>query len=882
MNNTYLEEAIEVYRKITTLDFTMYSAFVIEYLKKNGIGTLEAISLFKQFAQIDVMDNEIYCKKTENGFYIIEPYLEDGVELKVDTAKIKKEVNDLNPSMLGGSLEKILSILDYIKQMRKELDPTSGFDYDKYFETLNELQDGIKQALIYLALIKADEKSRDKIIINWNIQLFSYFSKSILNAEYLILDDYKTRLDKIEEYFDEKNDELIDEASRKIGRFYTEKAFLRVSWYLQEACSFIKRYLSENQESNLLLVNSDRRKRFRRKEIYKNKYLGADKTKIYEALLESIIQMTVIDHYFRSDAESVEKLFHLYEQVKELKFSKVLSDNELYIEVLDEVLAKVATMLDLILNNKFHQHTDCKIDVDYYYIINSRKSKDDFIVNELAQYCKRDTSDNLYIQNRKKHEGEEFKFQEMKFEYDENNFIDLKLYHDAVSTGMSAYCEQSVIISKIHHCIYNNCKSTEKCALQEVNEGTQDKKGAVQTVEDFIEDSSNIQSFTEQEVVDAIKKFVEQQPSNLSPSFFRQVLEFIDKLIVKEASCPTTVKGGEISKIREYHILLKKVLNLLFNFLNKFVSDIPFSYRPYFEYSYYSCTVERGIIYTKIDGSYIKKYEKEKFKDKFFFASIDCMPINYLYLSKLYNKYKVQHKELVYNFDEESRKTLRKDFETLSNEVTTKLNTETTIVKKEVTDALKNNKDLVEKKLDETSRDLTSKNLEHMIVSLGIFAAFIAFVTISINLVKVAQNIWQYIVFSCTFTICLLLFVVYLKQGETIMSHIKVKVGGQWKAKRIFKYIVTLLFAVFSIIGIMILTSRLPVFNADMQLQKQDSIINGYLIKEKQMLKDYDLLLEDYRVLKAEKDSLKLMVSPLKDVTPSDLKNKNATKKSPR
>lgn len=876
--DTYLDEAIETYRKITSLDFTIYSEFVYEYLQNKGIETIEDINLFQQLAQYDVMDNRIFCERKRDGSYSIEPnFLPNGVELFVNKTKIEKEVNELNPSVLRSTLASILSKIDYIKQVRERFPLLqSEIDHDKYIEVLNKLEENQKQVLIYLSLIKGSEKLRDKIIEDWNIQIFSYLSKSILNAEYLIFDDYKTKLDEIESLFDEK-DEVTNEVSRKIGRFYTEKAFLRVSWYLQEACSVIKRYLSDNQETNLLLVNSDRKKRFRRKEIYKNKYLGGEKTKIYEMLLESIIEMTVIDHYFKSDAETVEKLFHLYEQVKGQNGNKTLSDNILYKEVIDEVLAKVATMLDLILNNKFHKHTEPQIDVDYYYIINSRKSKDDFIINELAPYCKRDTSENPYISEKKKHEGDIFNFKEEKFPHNEESFSDLKLYHHAVITGMSAYQDQSMIISKIHHCSKSNCDCAGKCILQAANENIENNttENADEATTEF---SPSTPKYTEQEVVDAIKQFIDKQPTNLSPSFFRQVLEFINNLIEKESNPANLVEKGKTSKIREYHILLKKVLDMLFIFLNRFVSDIPFSHRPYFESSFYSCSPEKGIIYKGIDAEDIKGYKKEMFKDKFFFASIDCMPINYLYMSKLYNQYKIKYKEQRYNFDEESRKNLRDEFERLSKDVTNKLDTETSNVQTQVNKALEDNKTLVNNKLEETSKELTSKNLEHMIVSLGIFAAFIAFVTISINLVKVAQNIWQYIVFSCTFTICLLLFVIYLKHGETIMSHIKAKIGGSWTIRRILKYLFTVSLVASIIIGTLVFTSKLPVFNSDLKLRNQDSIINSYLNRERQMSEDYKMLLKDYKVLKEKNDSLQLSIPPLKDTQPKDLPTKRNTK----
>lgn len=874
---TYLDQAIRTYRKIATLDFTMYGEFVLEYLKVNNVETLDDIELFKQLTQYVVMDSDIYCKQTNDGKYLFEPELfDDAVKLGVDLKIIRSKVEELNPSVLFGTFENVLSIFEYIKQVREKYPSPPGFNKEGFDEISKQLSDDIKQALIYLAVFNANKKTREKIIEKWNIELFSYFSKSILNAEYLILDNYKKRLDEIEKYFDEKGDESIgDETGRKMGRFYTEKAFLRVSWYLQEACSCIKRYLKENQESNLLLVNSDRKKRFRRKEIYKNKYFCADKTKFYEALLESIIQMTIIDHYFRSDAETVEKLFHLYEQVKELKVKKAFfNENELFTEVIDEVLAKVATMLDLILNSDFHQHTDQKIDVDYYYIINSRVSKDDFIKNELAQYCKRDTSENIYISDRKLNKGKEFKFKEVEFEYNEQ-YSDLKLYYDAVTTGMKAYYEQSKIISKVRNCINISCVCIEPSAIHENNEVGDIKNTTDETVDNVITDKPN--HYTEQEVVDAIRSFVDDQPSNLSPSFFRQVLEFIDMLISKEKSKPTAIEKGKSPRIREYHFLLKKVLNLLSKFLNKFVSDIPFAYRPYFEYSFYSCCPEKGIIYKKIEKSDIEDYKVENFKGKFFFASIDCMPINYLYLTKLYNKFKILHKELVYNFDERSRENLRKEFDSLSEKVETTLDDKTKEVDDKVKEELDKTTKSVEDKLEETSKDVVNKNLEHMVVSLGIFAAFIAFVTISINLVKVAQNIWQFIVFSCTFSICLLLFVVCLKPGQNITSHVKKRLHGPWKAGRIFKYAVTLVSAISVMIGIMFLTSKLPVFNVDLQLQRQDSIIDGFIKKEKQMLIDYELLLKDYKVLKAEKDSLRVkLFSPVKDTIPNEVKTKKS------
>lgn len=853
--NTHLDAAIEVYRKVTSFDFETYEDLVIGFLMNNGIKTVEKLDFLKRVINLpSVVNTTIYFKQEESGELRLEPdKIENGYPLVgISEEEIKRQIDRLKPRGSRGTLTKILKGMEYLKKineskMLKSPDSTKE-ELLSHLSIFNEEQ---KQVLTLLSLDSGDEHLKETLVDRLNIKIFSHLSKSILNAEYLILKDYKIRLSKMERYFDAKPDEDNNEVDQKNGRLYTEKAFLRVSWHLQEACSFISRYLHDNKAFNLLLVNSDRKKRFRRKDIYKTEYWGGDRTAIYESLLESIIHMTIIDHYFRSDAEAVEKLFHLYDQMKKIR-DKHLSDDELYEEVIEEVLAKVSTMLDLILNNKFHEHTEPDIDVDYYYIINSKNDKDNFI-EELAQYCKRNTSGNKCLNLKRENKGKVFKNSVKKFIFDEVEFSDLKLYYDAIIAGTNSYCEQSVVISKIHLCNgYLDYLQEDKPPLAAVISTAPIFNSETGATPDNAIALEPIQYCEDADVITVISTFLEKKQENLTPSFFRQVLAFINYCIEKEEKSPTPVENTELPKSIVYQTLLKKALNQLFRFLNKFESDIPFCYRPYFENSFYAFE-NNVIVYSEIKKDQdplcdaIKDYHKDKFVGKFFFASIDCMPINYMYMSKLYNKYKALQKEYASLLDVENKLKIRREFLQLTSNVDQNLKQTALDLKSDLNSSL-----------EITSRDLTNKNLDHMVTTLGIFAAFIAFVTITINQIKVAQNIWQFIVFAITFTCCLLLFVIYLKHGDDVVSYIKRNKENSEETKvvkkdiwGIAKHIMLTIVGCVVLLGVFSLTSYVPVFNVDIQVQQKDSIINQQAIRENQLVMKYDSLLKDYRLLKS-------------------------------
>ncbi|MCD8262938.1 MAG: DUF805 domain-containing protein [Tannerellaceae bacterium] len=86
--------------------------------------------------------------------------------------------------------------------------------------------------------------------------------------------------------------------------------------------------------------------------------------------------------------------------------------------------------------------------------------------------------------------------------------------------------------------------------------------------------------------------------------------------------------------------------------------------------------------------------------------------------------------------------------------------------KKTIDEQIKHITTLNKKTLEAVETEITTSNNESRqstIQILGVFAAFLAFVTISLGAIKVAHNILQFVVFSITFMLSLSLFVVCLK-----------------------------------------------------------------------------------------------------------------------
>lgn len=698
--NTHINFALKLYERVAKYDLDIYKELVYHFLKKNGVDSVERLAIF-----LDIVNKSPMMDVSKGvGCEIVDGKLQvSNKRSKIIKLKSENIDNELEQhcSVHNSTIENIVRAFIFLKEIVKRGDLKGGTifkDSEDFFQKAKDLLENhpITRDLVRWSLISKTSlpKIKGEVIEDISVQLFSHLGKSLLNAEYLICDDYKIKLDEIAVYFRDPNED-----SNREGDLYVLKSFLKICWYLQEACDVISRYLEDNAPFNLVLVNSDREKRFERE--YRGMTLwGKEKCVHFESLIESIIDMTITDHCYKASEETVEKLFHLYDKIKH--FNENIQ-NSLFREVLKEAKIKTASMLNGILNDNYHKNTEKDLKIDYGYIINSKKGKTDFL-EEVLPFCIPEEqyateNGNYFLYLKKQNINKSIDIKRWEFPYNDK-FKDLLKYHKVIQAGLESYCVQSEIIYQIHQYGAN--------------------------------EDSNI------DIIEKIKYFFQNKPLNLSASFFRQVLYEISEQI-KKLFKNEDWNEKQLLLLSDYILLFVQVLNELYEYIKKYKSNIPRYYRPHFGHSFYSSDGEGGYCLGELNKDLINNYDIKNFENKFFFASLGCMPLNHQYLEGMYNIYRAKRREYDSAYELLHYKTVKQEIKQTTKDF--------------------------ENKLISISTEQSRKHIELTSIALGIFAAFIAFVTVSINLIQIAKNIQQFVLFGATFMGCILLFVIYVKHS---------------------------------------------------------------------------------------------------------------------
>ena len=709
---THLEKAINYYKDLAELNFNIFGDIVVDYLLEGGINNIHELNFFIAFYNnsTDIVLKYSITKGepilgVSRGKSLIIKDIDIETKAKELYKKVGKKLGSLDLKKMETPV-RIAKGFAAVDQLKK--DHRYKVTNDSKVSLLSSVKERIsdidlRRGLVKLALSELDKPRKDKIIKETNENLFGFIGKSILNAEYLILPEYSRLLDSIEKAYDPREDE-----TSRDGEFYTLKSFLKISWFLQETCSFIKRYLDEKFPFNLVHVNSDREERFKRMVIIEPELEGKENTIIFENLLTSIIDMTVIDHCFKSTPETVEKLFNLHEQFKTIES---LSLNSLGESVVSASKFKCASMLDRILNDEYHKKSKA-IEVDYDYIISSNKGKRKLLDQIKGSRILDDQIEgNTFLTSRKQYKGHELQLEKTLYDSStEGRPKDIERYHTAIKIGINSYRQQSKIIALI--AAYKSGDKKREDAILEIK-----------------------------------KYYQENKIENLSTSLFNQLLELISQEIQFLHSLPK-LTNEQIITLQKNVFFYKEIIDELSIYLRKYKTNIPFYYRPTFEYSFYNC--KDGYFSGAIDTDLINHYKCDDFLDKFFFASLLCTPANYDYWEGLYTQHRANYDKYYSNYEKIFSESLQSAIK---------------LAEKHLDDTVDNKISDFNLKLLKLSQDISKRHVETTMVTLGIFAAFIAFVTIAINMVKIADNITEFVCFTGTFMGCLLLFAVYVKHS---------------------------------------------------------------------------------------------------------------------
>ena len=417
-------------------------------------------------------------------------------------------------------------------------------------------------------------------------------------------------------------------------------------------------------------------------------------------------------------------------------------------------------------------------------------------------------------------------------------FRDLELYDKAIMVGISSYCEQSSVIQDIHD----------------------DKK-------------------TKSEVADSIISFWDSKndKKNLTPSFFRQTLELVSTeikaLLQKDCS---QQNEGDIKRMFELISLLKKILIELNRYIIRYSSNIPKLYRPYFTHSFYELSPKNSVnACGELEKGKITNYSEKEFNYKFFFASAYCTPINLQYLKGLYTIYTEKHTDYSYQYEQRYDSLIRG----IVQAHLTKLDNSS----KEVTSNINEKMKELSHTTDIAIQNASQKHLESTTTILGVLAAFLAFVTISINMGKLADNIIEYVCFAGTFTGSLILFAVLIKhlpnafekrlESNTNNQDNECLTTSESKNNKFisfFKHLGLILFIWAIIFGISFLFSSSNSAFLREEERKQDSIIN---VQKSQLEKSEKKILELQNETKENADRIEQISHEMQEISTSQRSN---------
>jgi len=526
--------------------------------------------------------------------------------------------------------------------------------------------------------------SFENIDFSSHIQDICYnFIKAFLNAEFLIFDDFSTIIEKTIENINiyyENDFANIGEANRT---FYLIKSFIRVLNYAIEMCEKHRNYFN-NPDERLICVNNDRKLRFYRTRGFSDTdfVIGKKESLPYERLMESVVDMTIIDLDYTVTEENFDKLFRLWQRIEVVE--NYLQQDQVWKPVFLMLKTKTAILLMRMLNSKINNKD--------YRIVNIGKKEKKKIEDHYKNFIK--TQDffkqNPFIEIKEKNRKkvlEDNQFNELLNDslFDESKYMDIYTYDNYVKEGREIYC--------------NNSKY--------FNENLS------------ISDIDNLNEF--------LKK--ENHKHFNSQTLFVKLIAYLHEDIEKKLDNFEYKSASEVEKKLS---LLSNLLVEMERFTERAKTNKIKQFAPAFAYSFYEIYEQDNETKIKFSNNLkdkIEKYDAPAFKKNFFIASTGLSPVNIFYLEAELIKWEINIQKLNFKYDHIFSKEIVK-------------------TENEIQLTLRGHEERIEGIQRET------------ITILGILGALLAFVTASIGLIKIANNLFEYAVFGVIFTSSLLMFVV--------------------------------------------------------------------------------------------------------------------------
>lgn len=575
---------------------------------------------------------------------------------------------------------------------------------------------------------------------NLQLDFYYHFNKSLLNAEYLFLPNYSDLLSQTIDKYDSISDFYMG-IGGSVNLPVFIKHFLGIATKTKEMCWRIKQAIGEKNRKIDIYFNVEE---YSDRVFQYQKFYDADeyKSSVLHLFTQSVIEMTSIDHIHHANSNNINSLLYLWERIKHLEQQNLVHQNLNHLIKLTK--AKTATILYKMIIDIGDEESRNYLNINFDYFFNFGPNNSEELKKEISHERINDNLNNT-INLKTKQKNKTITIEQL----DKAN-TKINLPNSDNNRDIVAY--NSWIQKGQSH--YVDLSST----IESIQSGSKSVSEVIDSVEHFIK-IKNIDSRKGDDNIDSF-----------SPFFFLSAICFVRKRLEDNA-----VNDDQKYKLLK---LMSKLLKCLEYYIQTFDQRMPPLFRPYFEHCFYQYDESTNDFKClTLNSNKITKYNFSDFENSFFFASYYCNPISIKQLNKFYNQSFLQFQSFSAELTQEKEKMIEN-------------------ATKEIKDSQSDFIKKADEKLDSTRHS--------SIQVLGLFTAFLSFIVTSIGTYKVVCNLWEYIIYSLTYTLAIVLFA-FLISDHTAKHYSEQDVPN--KSKRLFlnwgkymAYILTFVFVlVFSI-----------------------------------------------------------------------------------
>lgn len=701
--SSHIEELIKITESIKDIDVIFFKDLIKRYFEdaaKSVGANVSQNELIKQFLNIPAgtLNGEFYYNKEEKNLSEISSESNEET-INIEERKVfiinKNGEKEYSKEPLQYAIIARIAEILKVSQTDDDIDKGDEFFTNKDYE--KQFQSIVLEILNFpLSNIENLKQFHEHL----KYEIAYHFIKSFLNGEYLIFDDYSMKLIEIEtniiHFFIDKSNFTYPLSNELLTLIMISLS------RANEACKYIGSFINKETNEQMVYIGGEDLARIRFAMLSSKTYYANDEEcKSIKNIIKEVINMTLIDHCFYANNENVRKIYALYKGTQIILNNKGKYDNKDFVTAINQANRKAGKMLyDIQVANT---NTTNKYDAEKYKLV--------FELHEeglLSDPFGTDTHKHKKIKAAN----------EIKGDIQIRSRTDLTNYNKFIEKGVKTYEELTPFFNS--------------------------KKDITVRLEGYEENYPNRNRYPTF-YLKAIQQLSEKIDSAFSDLNGTQSLEATKENI-------DYIKQKE-QEIYNNIFLLKQLLAEFYNFMQDYATCPPPTRRPIFQDSFYNLETDaQGIKH--IDTIKVEDYNFLSYKNHFFYASCNCKPINLKYLRSFYEKYKLKRKILsdkYYNYINKKQENVRTQTENAIKQT-----------KQETENARKRIIQFAINKTREKTKEITRERAEQekkTITLLGVFAAFLAFATGSIGFLKGLSTIYDFIVYSFTFTLALSVFV---------------------------------------------------------------------------------------------------------------------------